>query len=84
MLLSNFGDKNCGTNFRLKRACSHSGYNCYAATAMQLRFLYVRIDTFFCYSDPQHNEWAHTFIGALIELQQYCKEFHPMGVSWAS
>ena len=39
---------------------------------------------FFSYSDPKHSEWAHTFIGALIELQQYCKEFHPMGVSWAS
>ncbi|KAL9958008.1 hypothetical protein ACROYT_G034969 [Oculina patagonica] len=35
-------------------------------------------------SDPRHGEWAHTFIGGLIELQQYCKEFHPMGVSWAS
>lgn len=34
--------------------------------------------------DPQHSDWAHTFIGALIELQQYCKEFHPIGVSWAS
>lgn len=34
--------------------------------------------------DPLHTEWAHSFIGALIELQQYCKEFHPMGVTWAS
>lgn len=34
--------------------------------------------------DPKHAEWAHTFIAALIELQNYCKEFHPIGVSWAS
>lgn len=34
--------------------------------------------------NPLHTEWAHSFIGALIELQQYCKEFHPMGVTWAS
>lgn len=36
------------------------------------------------FRDPLHTEWAHSFIGALIELQQYCKEFHPMGVTWAS
>lgn len=34
--------------------------------------------------DPKHVEWAQTFIAALIQLQQYCKEFHPIGVSWAS
>lgn len=34
--------------------------------------------------DPKHAEWAHTYIAALIELQQYCKEFHPIGVSWSA
>ena len=38
----------------------------------------------FTFRDPKHAEWAHTFIAALIELQNYCKEFHPIGVSWAS
>lgn len=34
--------------------------------------------------NPKHAEWAHAYIAALIELQQYCKEFHPIGVSWAA
>ncbi|CAH3018732.1 unnamed protein product [Porites evermanni] len=34
--------------------------------------------------NPKHAEWAHSYIAALIELQQYCKEFHPTGVSWAA
>lgn len=38
----------------------------------------------FLYRDPKHSEWAHTFIAALIQLQQYCKEFHPIGVSWGA
>ena len=36
------------------------------------------------YRNPKHAEWAHSYIAALIELQQYCKEFHPIGVSWAA